>query len=122
MLLLSGTLQLDRLVEIAYKEASAICQDLLGISAPTVAIDKPLKLAVMGALSQGHKEPGTTTNNVATNDDNSDGGGEEILEDDDLGDEEEDIPEDKINGTEYLAELTLHSPHSTAPHSPLYTH
>ncbi len=95
-----ATLQIDRLVEIAYKEASAICQDLLGILVPTVIIDKPLKLAVMGALSQGHKEPGTTTDNVATNDDNSDGGGK--LEDDDLGDEEEDIPEDKINGTECL--------------------
>ena len=52
-----ATLQIDPLVEIAYKEASAICQDLLGILAPTVTIDKPLKLAVMGALSQGHKEP-----------------------------------------------------------------
>src|SRR5258708_2184168 len=46
--LATGMLQIDRLVEIAYKEASAICQDLLGISAPTVTIDKPLKLAVMG--------------------------------------------------------------------------
>ncbi len=119
MLLLSGTLQIDRLVEITYKEASAICQDLLGISAPNVTIDKPHKLAVMGALSQGHKEPGTTTDNVATNDDNSDGGGEEILEDDDLGDEEEDIPEDKIDGTECLGELAVVSAHSTARYSAL---
>src|SRR5258708_30906557 len=100
--LATGMLQIDHLVEITYKEASAICQDLLGISVPTVTIDKPLKSAVMGALSQGHKEPGTTTDNVATNDDNSDGGGKEILEDDDLGDEEEDIHEDKINGTEWV--------------------
>ena len=114
MLLLSGMLQIDRLVEITYKEASAICQDLLGISAPNVTIDKPHKLVVMGALSQGHKEPGTMTDNVATNDDNSDGGGEEILEDDDLGDEEEDIPEDKIDGTKCLGELAMVSAHSTA--------
>ena len=109
-----ATLQIDPLVEIAYKEASAICQDLLGISAPTVTIDKPLKLAVMGALSQGHKESGTTTDNVATNDDDSDGGSEEILEDDDLGDEEEDIPEDKVNGTECLGDLAVVSAHTTA--------
>src|SRR5258707_14414999 len=119
MLLLSGMLQIDRLVEITYKEASAICQDLLGISAPNVTIDKPHKLAVIGALSQGHKEPGTRTDNVATNDDNSDGGGEEILEDDDLGDEEEDIPEDKINGTECLGELAVVPAHSTARYSAL---
>jgi len=112
-------LQIDRLVEITYKEASAICQDLLGISAPNVTIDKPHKLVVMGALSQGHKEPGTTTDNVATNDDNSDGGGEEILEDDDLGDEEEDIPEDKIDGTECLGELAVVSAHSTTRYSAL---
>src|SRR5260370_37241309 len=33
--LATGTLQIDCLVEIAYKEASAICQDLLGISVPS---------------------------------------------------------------------------------------
>src|SRR5216684_2136477 len=117
--LATGMLQIDYLVEIAYKEASAICQDLLGISAPTVTIDKPLKLAVMGALSQGHKESGTTTDNVATNDDDSDGGGEEILEDDDLGDEEEDIPEDKVDGTECLGDLAVVSAHTTARYSAL---
>src|SRR5258708_36574102 len=78
-------LQIDSLIEIAYKEASAICQDLLGISAPTVTIDKPLKLAVMGALSQGHKVSGTMNDNVATNDDNCDAGGEVLLEVDIMG-------------------------------------
>src|SRR5258708_12768573 len=100
MLLLSGTLQLDRLVEIAYKEASAICQDLLGISAPTVAIDKPLKLAVMAPLSQGHKEPGTTTNNVPPNDDNPDRAGQEILQHDHLSNDNTNQPPNNSTRTQ----------------------
>jgi hypothetical protein len=42
-------LDLNGLVELAFKEVSSICRDLLGMQVPTVGPDAPLKLVKVGA-------------------------------------------------------------------------
>jgi hypothetical protein len=44
-----ATLDLNGLVELAFKEASSICRELLGMPVPTIGPDAPLNLAKVGA-------------------------------------------------------------------------
>jgi hypothetical protein len=106
-----ATLDLNGLVELAFKEASSICRDLLGISVPTIGPDTPLKLVKAGAPQRKSIPSPKDYNSDSSSDE------EDVLSDgyQSVSDAEGSDAESGIN----LGNLTASAAHSTARYSAL---
>jgi hypothetical protein len=105
---------LNGLVELAFKEASSICKDLLGIPVPTIGPNAPLKLVKVGAPRRkaGHVAE------VADADIPSEGE-DELSETNQLSSEEEGLEGAEAPRRMNLGELTASAAHGTARYSAL---
>jgi hypothetical protein len=106
------TLNLNCLVELAFKEASAICKDLLQISVPTISPEKPLPLIKIGA-----PRPKSRKSSKDANMDNS--SGDEMSDEYEDGDSNAEGEGDETKGPVDLSRLAAVAAHDTVRMSAL---